>query len=99
MTRPRNCPHCNADLQGSPIPEEYLRDGSYGPWGGEPRFYSRLISVEVPGVYDGGLFYQCPDCNGRFHRWPEGHPLRSRAYVYVEGAGHLDRSASTGERL
>lgn len=49
-----------------------------------PRFYSRTISVEIPHVYDGGLFFQCPDCGGRWHRFPEGHPLRRVACVYVD---------------
>ena len=40
---------------------------------------SRGISVEVQGVYDGGLFYQCPDCRGTWHRWPEGDRLRAKA--------------------
>ena len=41
--------------------------------------------VEVPRVYDGGLYYQCPDCGGRWHRWPEDHRLRAVAAPYVEG--------------
>jgi hypothetical protein len=79
-----NCPHCGSNQQGAPIPEEYLRKGSYGEWDGvTPRFYGRTICVEIRGVYDGGLFWQCPDCGGRWHRWPEGHYLRERAEQYV----------------
>lgn len=63
------CPHCGA-LFG------YEHEG---------KTYSRAVMVEVWGVYDGGLFWQCPDCNGRWHRWPEGHPLRAKAEPYVTG--------------
>ena len=37
------------------------------------------------GVYDGALFWQRPDCAGRWHRFPEGHSLRERAEGYVDG--------------
>lgn len=48
------------------------------------RIYSRAIMVEIPDVYDGGLFWQCPDCGGRWHRWPEGTWQRRKAQEYVE---------------
>lgn len=83
MPNETSCPLCDSDLTGPEIPEEYLRAGYYGPWNGEKQYYSRLISVEVQGVYDGGLFNQCPDCGGKFHRWPENHPLRLKAESYV----------------
>ena len=45
------------------------------------------VTVEIPGVYDGGLFFECwrPDggCGARWHRLPPGHPLRMRAEPYV----------------
>jgi len=53
MSNYQKCPHCNTDLS-------YTYDGNT---------YYRTMSVEVRGVYDGGLFYQCPDCAGRWHRW------------------------------
>jgi hypothetical protein len=78
------CPHCNADLRGEPIPEKYLREGSYGAWDGvTPRYYWRTISVEIQGAYDGGLYYLCPDCGFAWHRWPVGHVLHERAKWYV----------------
>lgn len=64
------CPHCNADLS------------QVGPDG---RRGSRRIGVEVPTVYDGVLYWKCPDCGGRWHRWPEGSPYRQRAERYVLG--------------
>lgn len=47
-----------------------------------------ITMVEICGVYDGGLFYECLDCELRWHRWPEGHPLRDKAAPYVEGGQH-----------
>jgi hypothetical protein len=46
--------------------------------------------IEVLGVYDGGLFFECRVCGARQHRWPEGHPLRATAEEYVV------RAISTG---
>lgn len=49
--------------------------------------YSRATSVEMRGVYDGGLFYahtrQSGGCGRAWHRWPEGHPLRQKAEPYL----------------
>lgn len=61
------CPHCDTDL-------------SYQYRG---RTYSRAVMVEVRGVYDGGLYWMCPDCRAPWHRWPEGHYLRAKAEPYV----------------
>lgn len=55
----------------------------YGEKAPEDRFYQRKIGIEIRGVYDGVLFWQCPDCGGRWHRFPEGHDLRQRALEYV----------------
>jgi len=62
-----NCPHCGANL----VQEV---NGQIG---------YRMVSVEIRGVYDGGLFWMCPDCEGRWHRWPKGHYLRAKAHRYV----------------
>lgn len=81
------CPHCNADMRSSEIPQESLLKGGYGPWeeGDPPRYFYRSIMVEIRGVYDGGLFFQCPDCGGRWHRWSVGSDLHTKAQPYVEG--------------
>jgi hypothetical protein len=80
----RHCPHCGSDQRGKPIPEEYLRDGSYGDWDGvTPKYFWRTASVEIRGIYDGGLFFQCADCDGTWHRWSLGHPLRERAAQWL----------------
>jgi uncharacterized protein with PIN domain len=62
------CPHCRTNLS-------YTSEG---------REYSKVIGVEVQGVYDGTLFWMCPKCNGKWHRWPEGHPYRTKAAIYVK---------------
>lgn len=72
-----NCPHCAVSMIGNPIPSEHQE-----AYGGHTHF-RRDISVEVLGDYDGGLYMQCPDCLGKWHRWPEGHYLRARAEKYV----------------
>lgn len=79
-----NCPDCSADLRDKEIPAEYLRKGYYGPWaeGDPPRYWYRTIGVELPGVYDGILFWQCPDCGYRWHRWADKR-MRSWAEPYL----------------
>lgn len=65
------CPACGADLT-------HVVRGTQ---------YSRATSVEIRGVYDGGLFYahtrQSGGCGAAWHRWPEGHHLRAKAEPYV----------------
>lgn len=50
------CPN-GCDLRGEPIPN---REGF---------FYKRALMHEIRGVYDGGLYYSCPDCGIAWHRW------------------------------
>lgn len=80
MTAPEDCPHCGVSLLGDRIdPAKVYTSEEYAlPWDQRPvnKFYApgsthfkRTIAVEIPGVYDGALFYQCPDCGGRWHRW------------------------------
>lgn len=54
-----NCPHCGVSLLGDPIPEDIRKYYSGTHW-------KREIGVEVPEIYDGVLYYKCPDCNGQF---------------------------------
>ena len=58
MDNKENCPKCNADLQGEPIPVE--QQENYGA-----THFSRKI-----GIYDRGtdrtVTWQCPDCK---HQW------------------------------
>jgi hypothetical protein len=69
------CPN-GCDLRGAPIPEE-----SQHLWGGE-RFYSRLIGIEVRGVFDGILYWECPDCHAKWPRFNMGR-LRDQALEYI----------------
>jgi hypothetical protein len=64
-----DCPGCGADLRRGPAPD-----------GG---FYTDTIGVQVRGVYDGVLFWQCPRCDHRWHCFPPGSPYRARAEPYV----------------
>ena len=45
------------------------------------------IGVEVPGVFDGVLYWQCPSCDGAIHRFPAEHPLRARAEGWMAKFG------------
>lgn len=67
-----NCPKCNVSLIGSPIPE-----ASRHLFGAATHF-RRDIGVEIPGVYDGVAFWQCPDCGYQWHRFGEGDYRRKR---------------------
>lgn len=78
MSERSHCPHCGVDLRAAPIPEEY-REKYYGG----VTHYKREILIEVSEEYDGGLFYRCPDCDGEWHRFPEGHPLRRSAEKFI----------------
>jgi hypothetical protein len=31
--------------------------------------YSRVIGIEIPGLYDGISYWQCPDCHASWDRW------------------------------
>lgn len=73
------CPHCKANLQGDPIPQQYIDAGYYGT----STHYSRKIGVEVRGVYDGVLYWQCPDCGGVWHRWSKGSHQRKLAEPFI----------------
>lgn len=69
----RYCPACHADWRAGRIPQEHIDQGLYGPPTTEPRYFSRLIGVEVQGVYDGVLYWRCPDCNTEWDRF-SGRP-------------------------
>lgn len=62
-TKPDICPNCSAHLEYEHIDRDGIR-----------RDYSRRVGVEIGGVYDGILFWACPDCGGTWNRWPEDHP-------------------------
>lgn len=77
-TNDYECPHCGSDLRGAPIPQEYVDLGYYKPGS---THYSRKIGIEVRGVYDGILYWRCPDCGGTWHRWMNNGYLRQKAII------------------
>lgn len=66
------CPMCYTDLRGSPVPDT-----------DPPEYYTNLIHVEIPWLYDGTLFYECPFCDARFHRFRPGTDRWRKADPYV----------------
>ena len=72
------CPHCDADLRGQEI------DPQYRDWYGGETHYSRVIGVEVRGLYDGVLYWQCPDCGKSWNRWPTDSRLGKLALAYID---------------
>lgn len=66
------CPTCYTDLRGAVIPDT-----------DPPQYYSHLIGVEISGVYDGVLYWECPYCQARFHRFRAGTDLWKKASRYV----------------
>ena len=73
------CPGCGVDLRGEPIPAEsrhyYADDATH---------FLRMIGHEIPSVYDGVLYWSCPDCLHRWHRWPEGTRMHTAAAPWVD---------------
>ncbi len=74
--RPDDCPACGADNRGNPIPQSYIDRGLYTP---DLKYYTNIVSVEIPEVYDGGLFWLYPCCGHLVNRWPEDHYLHTPA--------------------
>jgi hypothetical protein len=74
------CPN-GCDLTGVPIPQEYIDAGLY-PSG--RTHYSRMIGVEVRDVYDGVLFWRCPDCKIAWPRFAAPDPRHKAAVYYIE---------------
>lgn len=72
------CPN-GCDLTGEPIPQEYIDKGYYG----NHTHYSRMIGVEVPWVYDGVLYWKCPDCNIAWPRFPDTDPRYQKALDHI----------------
>ncbi len=43
------------------------------------------IGMEIWGIYDGVLYWMCPDCGWSWHRWSEGR-LHDVAQGYIDSA-------------
>lgn len=72
------CPECSQSWRGMPVPDSYITSYCDGV-----QYYSLLMGVEIRGVYDGVCFWQCPHCEARFHRFPEGDTLRAKVEYIV----------------
>jgi len=74
------CPACDMSFVGPDIPQQHLLDGYYGEWnsGDAPQYYSLIVGVEVPEVYDGVSYWMCPFCGARWHRFPDEYAYRRR---------------------
>ena len=72
------CPN-GCDLQGEPIPQEYIDKGYYG----NSTHYSRLMGYDFPGIYDGVLIWACPDCELAWPRFTEGR-LHDKAQEMIK---------------
>jgi hypothetical protein len=79
----QTCPSGH-DLRAGEIPREYLEAGHYGSWSPEdgPQYYSHLIGVEIPGIYDGICYWQCPVDGERWHRFQAGDRRRAAVEKY-----------------
>lgn len=42
------------------------------------------IGVEVRGVYDGVLYWQCDYCGHAWQRWPDGSRQHEQAKKYID---------------
>jgi hypothetical protein len=49
--------------------------------------YSKLIGVEVRGIYDGVAYWHCPLCDIVWHRFPPGDRRRSAVNGHWLGMG------------
>lgn len=59
----KNCPECNANMVGDPIPKE---DRKYY---GKSTNFSNWLGIEVRGKYDGISYWQCPSCKTTWDRF------------------------------
>jgi predicted RNA-binding Zn-ribbon protein involved in translation (DUF1610 family) len=91
----RYCARCGSDQRGPQIPfretlsfsEQVAWDAagriSEEAWSRPARYYQRTIGVEVWGVYDGMLYFMCPDCGYAWHRWRDTR-MRGKAQPYID---------------
>lgn len=82
------CPLCGAELRAGAIPQEHIDQGLYAPG---VTHYSRLIGIQIRGVYDGVLYWQCPDCGGMWNRWDATDPMQMNLHDKAEAAMAFER--------
>lgn len=49
------------------------------------------IGIQIQGVYDGVLFWECEQCGTRWHRWNEGTRQHAAAAEHVAAKGDPSR--------
>lgn len=74
------CPKCNADWDAGNVYETLRKHDAYASktddelrevashYGKPDARFSRLVGIQVRGVYDGVLYWECPDCHQRWNR-------------------------------
>jgi|GEM_PF-6382920 len=71
-TQPDNCPHCGVSLRGEPLPAETIAAQtlqSMDEYGLATHVRREIGRSGLHPVYDGVLFWECPDCGGKWHRF------------------------------
>lgn len=63
---PTECPNCGANLDGGPVPQEYVDKGYYR----EGTRWSRVIGISDLKK-DRIVAWLCPDCD---HQWERKYP-------------------------
>lgn len=67
---PKICPACQGDLT-------YVESGET---------YSRAFGVNIPGLYDGCLYWMCPFCGHAWHRFNLGDMRYQLAEPHIRQA-------------
>ena len=79
------CPYCGFGLNGDLIADKLGEKVAIECYGGKDQRWRNEIGVEVSEVYDGTLYYQCPQCSGTWHRWSPESGFQEKAEQYIHG--------------
>lgn len=81
-------PHCRVSLVGDALPAEVVAAITLDdiddtkPDYGMSTYHHREIGIEIPGVSNGVLFWECPDCGGQWHRFDITSRMHHVALTY-----------------
>lgn len=92
-SRTLRCPRCLSSWDGGPIPEKYHEH--YSP----PYRWSKLIGIEIQGLYDGIHHWQCPCCNTTFPRYHESADGVALTRMFHDEAHRVTGYKTVGERF
>lgn len=90
-TQPDNCPYCGVSLLGEPLSAETLAAQTLDTMKefGMPTHLRREIGRGgLHPIYQGVLFWECPDCGGQWHRFTIASREHHWAKKYMTGGGH-----------